>query len=346
MAKPRTFSGIQPSGELHLGNYLGAIKNWVADQEHYENFFCIVDQHAVTVPQDPKLLRERTRSLFALYLACGLKLEYCVLFVQSHVPAHTELAWLFATITPMNWAERMIQYKEKKEKQGEETSVGLFSYPILQAADILLYQPKYVPVGEDQRQHIELCRDIARRFNDRFGQTFVIPEAFIRPQGARIMSLTDGTRKMSKSDPSEFSRIHLLDSPDAIRKKIQKAKTDSIRGITFDDPARPEAHNLLTIYMLTSGKSKEEVAAECAEMGWAQFKPLLADSIIATLEPIQKRYQELWSDPGYLHELMRENAAKARAVAEQTLQKVRDAMGFLSLEGSLTETAPRELRQD
>ncbi|MFS8841854.1 tryptophan--tRNA ligase [Synechococcus sp. W55.2] len=329
MAKPRTLSGIQPSGELHLGNYLGAIKNWVAEQEHYENFFCIVDQHAITVPQDPKLLRERTRSLFALYLACGLSLEHCVLFVQSHVPAHTELAWLFNTITPMNWAERMIQYKEKKEKQGEETSVGLFSYPILQAADILLYQPKYVPVGEDQRQHIELCRDIARRFNDRFGEVFLIPEALIRPEGARVMSLTDGTRKMSKSDPSDFSRIHLLDDPDTIRKKIQKCKTDPIRGIAFDDPARPEAHNLLTIYMLTSGKSKEVVAAECAEMGWGQFKPLLADSIIAALQPIQQRYRELWSNPDHLLVLIRENAAKARAIAEQTLKTVREAMGLL-----------------
>ncbi|MDX2273199.1 MAG: tryptophan--tRNA ligase [Cyanobacteriota bacterium] len=329
MTQQRTFSGIQPSGELHLGNYLGAIQTWVAEQTRYENYFCIVDQHAVTIPQDPHQLAERSREVFALYLACGLKLEHCTLFVQSHVPAHTELGWLLNTLTPMNWCERMIQYREKREKQGEEASVGLFTYPVLQAADILLYQPKYVPVGEDQRQHIELCRDIARRFNDRFGEVFVIPEAQIRTEGARVMSLTDGTRKMSKSDPSEFSRIHLLDSPDLIKKKIQKCKTDAIRGLTFEDPDRPEATNLLTLYWLFSGKSKAAVISECAEMGWGQFKPLLTDVIVTALQPIQARYQELRRDPSALTQLLRDNAAKARAVAEETLEKVRHAMGFL-----------------
>lgn len=238
MGKQRIFSGIQPSGDLHLGNYLGAIRNWVDQQEQYENYFCVVDQHAITVPYDPKMLAERTRQVFALYLACGLDLEHSTIFVQSHVPAHTELAWLFDTFTPMNWCERMIQYKEKKDKVGEEASVGLFSYPVLQAADILLYQPHFIPVGEDQRQHIELARDIARRFNDRFGDTFIVPEARIRTDGARVMSLTDGTNKMSKSDPSELSRIYLLDSPDEIKKKIKKAKTDPICGLTFDDAER------------------------------------------------------------------------------------------------------------
>lgn len=329
MTKPRTFSGIQPSGSLHLGNYLGAIQTWVTEQENAENYFCIVDLHAVTIPQDPAELAERTREVFALYLACGLSLEHCTVFVQSHVAAHTELAWLFDTITPMNWCERMIQYKEKKEKVGEEASVGLFSYPVLQAADILLYQPRYVPVGEDQRQHIELCRDIARRFNDRFGEIFVIPETRIRTEGARVMSLTDGTRKMSKSDPSPQSRIHLLDTPDEIQKKIKRCKTDPIRGLTFDDPERPEANNLLVLYTLLSGKTKEVVAAECAEMGWGQFKPLFTDLVIEVLKPIQVAYAEIRQDPSTLTQIMRENATKARAIADKTLLQVRQAMGFL-----------------
>ncbi len=328
MTQPRTFSGIQPSGELHLGNYLGAIQNWVAQQDRYENYFCIVDQHAITVPQDPKLLKEWTQEVFALYIACGLSPEHCTLFVQSHVVAHTELAWIFNTMTPMNWCERMIQYKEKKEKVGEEASVGLFSYPVLQAADILLYQPQYVPVGEDQRQHIELCRDIARRFNDRFGELFVIPEAQIRTEGARVMSLTDGTRKMSKSDPSDLSRINLLDSPEEIEKKIKKAKTDPVRGLSFAED-RPEAANLLTLYHLLSGSSKEEVAQECQDMGWGQFKPLLTEAAITTLRPIQARYHEIRQDPAQLTQLLRENAAKARSVADQTLTQVREVVGFL-----------------
>jgi tryptophanyl-tRNA synthetase len=329
MAKQRTFSGIQPSGDLHLGNYLGAIRNWVLDQPQYENFFCVVDQHAITVPYEPSHLAERTRQVFALYLACGLDPQYSTIFVQSHVPAHTELAWLFDSFTPMNWCERMIQYKEKKEKVGEEASVGLFSYPVLQAADILLYQPHIVPVGEDQRQHIELCRDIARRFNDRFGEVFVIPEARIRTEGARIMSLTDGSRKMSKSDPSEMSRIYLLDSPDDIRQKIKKSKTDPVRGLEFDRPDRPEAANLLNLYYLLGNQSKEAVAAECVEMGWGQFKPLLADAAIAALTPIQKRYESITREPGYLEQLLRENAEKARAVADATLARAREAMGLL-----------------
>ncbi|GAB4218133.1 MAG: tryptophan--tRNA ligase [Synechococcales cyanobacterium] len=329
--KKRTFSGIQPSGNLHLGNYLGAILNWVETQEDFDNYFCVVDQHAVTVPYEPQKLAEITRQVYALYLACGLKAEHCTIFVQSHVPAHTELAWLFNTLTPMNWCERMIQYKEKREKVGEEASVGLFSYPVLQAADILLYQPHFVPVGEDQRQHIELCRDIARRFNDRFGEVFWVPQARIREDGARVMSLTDGTRKMSKSDPSAFSRIDLLDTPDEIKRKIQKCKTDAVRGLTFGDPQRPEADNLLTLYQLLSGKTKAAVAEECAAMGWGQFKPLLTEATITALAPIRETYGELVRDPGYLMQLIRESAAKAGDVAADTLRKTRAAMGFLPI---------------
>ena len=329
MAKQRTFSGIQPSGELHLGNYLGAIRNWVQEQDRHDNFFCVVDQHAITVPYDPKTLADCTRQVFALYLACGLDPDHSTVFIQSHVPAHTELAWLFNSFTPMNWCERMIQYKEKQAKVGEEASVGLFSYPVLQAADILLYQPHFVPVGEDQRQHIELCRDIARRFNDRFGEIFRVPEARIRQDGARVMSLTDGTKKMSKSDPSELSRIYLLDSPEAIAKKIKKAKTDPPRGLEFDNPERPEASNLIGLYYLLSGKDRDEVAEDCAEMGWGQFKPLLAETTIAALEPIRLKYEEIVREAGYLDSLLKANAQKAEAVATDTLAAVRDAMGFL-----------------
>ena len=244
MGQKRVLSGVQPTGSLHLGNYLGALRTWVSEQYEYENYFFIADLHAITVPHDPKTLAENTYTLAALYLACGLDPNHTTIFVQSHVSAHAELAWLFNCITPLNWLQRMIQFKEKAIKQGEDVSIGLLDYPVLQAADILLYQPDFVPVGEDQKQHLELTRDIAARFNFQFSKPkipiFKIPEPLIRPEGARIMSLTDGTKKMSKSDPSEQSRINLLDTPDEIRSKIKRCKTDPARGLVFDDPARPE----------------------------------------------------------------------------------------------------------
>lgn len=332
MGRQRVLSGVQPTGGLHLGNYLGAIRNWVEGQSQYDNYFFMADLHAITVPHNPKELSANTYSLAALYLACGLNLDHTTIFVQSHVPAHTELAWLFNCITPLNWLERMIQFKEKSVKQGEDVSIGLLDYPVLQAADILLYQPDLVPVGEDQKQHLELTRDIAARINFQFGTQkhpiLKIPEPLIRSEGARVMSLTDGTRKMSKSDPSDLSRINLLDSPDQIRNKIKRCKTDPIRGLTFDDPQRPECHNLLTLYMLLSGQTKAAVAAECQAMGWGQFKPLLTETIIEALKPIQTKYQALMNESGYLDSVLRQGREKAGAIAQATLGKVREAMGF------------------
>ena len=243
MGKQRILSGVQPTGNLHLGNYLGAIRNWVENQQDYDNFFCVVDLHAITVPHNPKSLAQDTYAIAALYLACGIDLEYSTIFVQSHVSAHSELTWLLNCITPLNWLERMTQYKEKALKQGENVSVGLLDYPVLMAADILLYNADKVPVGEDQKQHLELTRDIVIRINDKFGSkekpVLKLPEPLIRKEGARVMSLTDGTKKMSKSDESELSRINLLDPPDVIQKKIKKCKTDPIKGLVFDDSERP-----------------------------------------------------------------------------------------------------------
>jgi tryptophanyl-tRNA synthetase len=333
MTKARILSGVQPTGNLHLGNYLGAIKNWVDFQRDFENFFCVVDLHAITVPHDPQALAHDTRTIAALYLACGIDLQYSTIFVQSHICAHSELAWLLNCITPLNWLERMIQYKEKAIKQGDNVSVGLLDYPVLMAADILLYDADKVPVGEDQKQHLELTRDLVIRTNDRFGSAekpiFKMPEPLILKEGARVMSLSDGTAKMSKSDPSEMSRINLLDPPDVIAKKIKKTKTDPIKGLTFDDPTRPECHNLLTLYCLLSKQSKESVARECENMGWGQFKPLLSETVVSSLAPIQQRYQELMSEPSYLQDVLSQGKDKATAVADRTLARVQDALGFL-----------------
>lgn len=304
----------------------------MSEQYEYENYFFIADLHAITVPHDPKVLAENTYTLAALYLACGIDINQTTIFVQSHISAHAELAWLFNCITPLNWLQRMIQFKEKAIKQGEEVSIGLLDYPVLQAADILLYQADLVPVGEDQKQHLELTRDIAARFNFQFGlpeaPIFKTPEPLIRPEGARIMSLTDGTKKMSKSDPSELSRINLLDSPDEIRNKIKRCKTDPVRGLTFDDPARPECQNLLTLYLLLSGQSKAKVAADCAEMGWGQFKPLLTETTIEALRPIQEKYRDLTQDRSYIQSVLRQGRDQAQEVAQQTLQAAKDALGF------------------
>lgn len=332
MGKQRVLSGVQPTGNLHLGNYLGAIRNWVEGQSQYENFFCVVDLHAITVPHNPATLAADTYTIAALYLACGIDLQYSTIFVQSHIPAHSELTWLFNCITPINWLERMIQFKEKALKQGENVSTGLLDYPVLMAADILLYDADLVPVGEDQKQHIELTRDIAIRVNDQFGSpehpVLKLPEPLIRKEGARLMSLTDGTRKMSKSDPSELSRINLLDSPQEIQKKIKRCKTDPVRGLEFDNPERPECNNLLTLYSLLSGKPKNIVAAECQDMGWGQFKPLLTDVVIEALKPIQQKYKEVMADKGYLESVLREGRQQAEAIANETLSKVKAALGY------------------
>ncbi|MCC5637859.1 tryptophan--tRNA ligase [Nostoc sp. CHAB 5844] len=331
MGKQRVLSGVQPTGNLHLGNYLGAIRNWVEIQDQYDNFFCVVDLHAITVPHNPASLAADTYAIAALYLACGIDLNYSNIFVQSHVSAHSELAWLLNCITPLNWLQDMIQFKEKAVKQGENVSTGLLIYPVLMAADILLYQADKVPVGEDQKQHIELTRDIVNRFNHQYAKdqpVLKLPDPLIRKEGARVMSLTDGTRKMSKSDPSELSRINLLDPPDQIVNKIKRCKTDPVRGLTFDDPERPECNNLLTLYMLLSGKTKEAVAAECQDMGWGQFKPLLTETTINALKPIQEKYQAIMNDKGYLESVLRDGREKAQAIANQTLTDVKSALGY------------------
>jgi tryptophanyl-tRNA synthetase len=318
---------------LHLGNYLGAIRNWVENQQDYDNFFCVVDLHAITVPHNPKTLAQDTYAIAALYLACGIDLEYSTIFVQSQVSAHSELTWLLNCITPLNWLERMTQYKEKALKQGENVSVGLLDYPVLMAADILLYNADKVPVGEDQKQHLELTRDIVIRINDKFGSkekpVLKLPEPLIRKEGARVMSLTDGTKKMSKSDESELSRINLLDPPDVIQKKIKKCKTDPIKGLVFDDPDRPECNNLLTLYSILSGKAKAEVALEAEGMGWGQFKPLLTETVIESLKPIQDKYQSIMDDKGYLQSVLKDGQHKAETVANETLIRVKNALGYL-----------------
>ena len=332
MGKQRVLSGVQPTGNYHLGNYLGAIRNWVEGQSEYENYLFVADLHAITVPHDPTQLAADTYTLAALYLACGLDLNHSTIFVQSHVSAHSELTWLLNCITPLNWLQDMIQFKEKAVKQGENVSAGLLDYPVLMAADILLYQADKVPVGEDQKQHLELTRDIAARLNHQFGKpdqpVLKLPDPLIRKEGARVMSLADGTRKMSKSDPSDLSRISLLDSPEQIQYKIKRCKTDPIRGLTFDDPARPECNNLLTVYTLLSGKRKQDVAVECQDMGWGQFKPLLTDTIIESLKPIQEKYQAITADKSYLESVLRDGGEKARAIANQTLSQVKAALGF------------------
>lgn len=333
MQRPRVLSGVQPTGALHLGNWLGAIRNWVDLQDTHDTFVCVVDLHAITVPHDPSKLLEDTRTTAASYLACGMDPNRCSVFIQSQIAAHSELCWLLNCVTPLNWLERMIQFKEKAVKQGDNVSVGLLDYPVLMAADILLYDADLVPVGEDQKQHLELARDIAQqRINARFGTednpVLKVPKPLILKEGARVMSLTDGRSKMSKSDPNEGSRITLLDPPQLITKKIKRAKTDPMMGLEFGNPERPETDNLLGLYSILSGKGRAAVAAECAEMGWGRFKPLLAEATVAALEPIQARHRELMADPTELDNVLAAGRDRAEAVAVSTLERVRSAMGF------------------
>ncbi len=333
MGRQRVLSGVQPTGALHLGNWLGAIRNWVDLQDTHDTFVCVVDLHAITVPHNPARLAEDTLNTAALYLACGMDPQRCSIFIQSQVAAHSELCWLLNCVTPLNWLERMIQFKEKAVKQGDNVSVGLLDYPVLMAADILLYDADLVPVGEDQKQHLELARDIAQqRINARFGSeerpVLKVPKPLILKEGARVMSLTDGRSKMSKSDPNEGSRITLLDPPELITKKIKRAKTDPERGLEFANPGRPETDNLLGLYAILSGKGREAAAHECADMGWGQFKPLLADAAVAALEPIQARYKELMADRVELDRILAKGRDQAESVANATLERVRDALGF------------------
>jgi len=326
--KKRVFSGIQPTGNIHLGNYLGAIRNWVGAQAQYDNIFCIVDLHAITLPIDPQELHTNTRKLAALYLACGLDTRYCKLFVQSHVHEHAEMSWILNCFTPMGWLNRMTQFKSKAGDQMDSVDAGFYCYPVLMACDILLYQTHYVPVGDDQRQHIELTRDLAQRFNSIYKQqVFTIPEGQIREAGARIMSLDDPTKKMSKSEPNPQSRINLLDDPKTIKQKIGRATTDSLRLVAFD-PERPGITNLLTIYQLLTGQSEQEIEAEFAGKGYGDFKAALTERLVAILAPIQQRYYELINDLPMLENILKQGADEIRPLAVATMRRVKEVVGL------------------
>ncbi len=322
------FSGIQPTGHVHLGNLLGALDSWVAQQERNEAYYCLVDLHAMTLPFDPKTLRRQVLAGGAVLLACGVDPDRSVLFVQSHVPAHSELAWILTCIARMGELRRMIQFKDKsKGDAAESVGAGLFAYPVLQAADVLLYQAHGVPVGEDQKQHVELMRDIGSRFNSQFGRTFVLPEAWIPAQGARIMALDDPTEKMSKSAPRPASKILLVDPPDTIRKKVRSAVTDSGRDIRAT-PDKPAVTNLLTIFSLVEGTPVAELEERFSGTGYGDFKSALGDALVARIEPIQKRLEELLADPAETERLLVGGAQKAAGVAEETMTRVRDVTGL------------------
>ncbi|HAM25151.1 MAG TPA: tryptophan--tRNA ligase [Microbacteriaceae bacterium] len=328
---PRLFSGIQPSADsLHIGNYIGALVQWKEMQATHDAFFCVVDLHAITVPQDPAALREQTRRTVAQYIAAGIDPAESTLFVQSHVPAHTELAWLLNTITGFGEASRMIQFKDKSARRGSDSaSVGLFTYPILQAADILLYDAAVVPVGEDQRQHIELTRDLAARFNGRFGETFVVPEVRIQKESAKIYDLQDPTAKMSKSGESPAGIVWLLDEPSVTAKKIKSAVTDAGREIRFDTVEKPGVSNLLTIYSVLGGKTIPQLEDEYAGRGYGDLKKDLAEVVVETFGPIRARALELLADPAELDRVLGGNADRADAVARGTLAKAYDRVGLL-----------------
>jgi tryptophanyl-tRNA synthetase len=331
MSKKRVFSGIQPSGNMHLGNYLGAVKRWVERQAEKENFFCVVDLHTLTVPQDPEALRQETRSLTALLFAAGLDPDKSVLFIQSHVSAHAECCWLLNCITPLGWLERMTQYKDKAGKQ-ESVSTGLLDYPVLMASDILLYDAHEVPVGEDQKQHVELTRDIAQRFNHLFGETFVIPEPVIPEAGARVMALNDPTVKMSKSEAHVRGHaIRMLEEPAEIERAFKRAVTDSGSEIRFsEDPAKAGVNNLLEIYKVITGKGREEAEADFGSArGYGDLKKRVAEVVVEELRPIRERYDLLMKDPAELDRLLARGAEQARAVAEPKLREVKYRMGLV-----------------
>jgi tryptophanyl-tRNA synthetase len=325
--KKRVFSGIQPSGDLHLGNYLGALKRWVDAQDETDNIFCIVDMHAITVPQDPTELRKKIRELAAIYFAAGLDPEKSTVFVQSDISAHAELGWILNCYTPTGWLNRMTQFKDKAGDQQESVSTGLYDYPVLMAADILLYGTDEVPVGEDQKQHVELTRDIAQRFNGLYGETFKLPEPKISQIASRVMSLDDPTKKMSKSNPSANSRINLLDDPELIRSKIMKATTDS-EGIVKFDESRPGVYNLLEIYENLTQKSREEIEQHFEGKGYGDFKKEVAEVVVEALRPIQEKYRELMANPETIEKMLQEGANKIRPMAEETLQEVKTKVGL------------------
>ena len=330
----RVFSGIQPTGNLHLGNYLGALKKFVDLQnDGWDCVYSVVDMHAITMPVEKGVLADQTRQIAAAFIACGIDPKKSIVYAQASVPAHAELAWMFNCVARMGWVERMTQFKDKAGKDAERASVGLFTYPVLQAADILAYKATHVPVGEDQKQHLELSRDIADRFNREYDVPgfFPLPEPLIKGPGARIMSLKDGTKKMSKSDPSDLSRINLVDDADLIAKKIKKAKTDlegdmpsEVKGLE----GRPEVENLVGIYSAVSGQSVEEVLAEYGGKGFGVFKPALADVMVAHLAPITQRFRDILADQSGIDAILRDGAEKANAIAAPIMEDVRRAVGY------------------
>ncbi len=331
--KKRIFSGIQPSGTLTIGNYIGALRHFPELQDAYDCIYCIVDEHAITVRQNPADLRRRCLELAAIYLACGLDPEKCIVYCQSHVSAHAELAWILNCFTYMGELQRMTQFKDKSAKHADNINAGLFTYPVLMAADILLYQTDAVPVGADQKQHLEITRDIAQRFNSIYGDVFVVPEPLITKVGARVMSLQDPSRKMSKSDPEECF-ISLLDDPDTVRRKIRRAVTDSDGEIRYDPEAKPGVSNLLSIMTALTGESIDAVCEEMAGKGYGDLKNRTADAVIAALDPLQAEYKRLIADKQYLLDTLLAGAEKASYLATKTLRKVQKKIGF----------APRSLK--
>ena len=325
-----SLSGIQPSGKITLGNYLGSIKNWVdiQDSDEFDNRYCVVDLHAITVRQNPDDLREQTYQLFAQLLAAGLDPDKCVLFIQSHVPGHPELSWVLSCFTMFGELSRMTQFKDKSQRHADNVNAGLFTYPVLMAADILIYDADIVPVGEDQRQHVELARDIAIRFNNRFPGSFVVPEAFIPKEGAKIMSLQDPSRKMSKSDSNENAYILVMDSPDDILRKFKRAVTDSDSRVAFSED-KPGVSNLINIYSVATGKTVAQVEAEFEGKGYGAFKPAVAEAVIELLRPLREKSLELLKDRAYLEDVMAKGAQKARDITDAKVMDIYDRLGFV-----------------
>ncbi len=322
------FSGIQPSGTITLGNYLGALQNWVQLQDEYTNYYCIVDMHSITVPQNPQELKEKTLLLLSQYLAAGLDPEKCTLFIQSHVPQHAELSWVLSTITYMGELSRMTQYKDKSAKGGENLNSALFTYPVLMAADILLYHTNLVPVGEDQRQHLELARDVAQRFNSRYSETFAVPDAYIPKVAARVMDLQEPHKKMSKSSENANSYILMTDDNDAIVKKIKRSVTDSLGVVAYNDE-QLGIRNLIEIYSKFSGLSNEQIVSDFEGKGYGDFKKTVADAVVSGIEPIRDKTMEYLKDRAYLENVYKLGAQKAEAVASKMLQDVYEKIGFI-----------------
>ena len=321
------FSGMQATGELTLGNYLGALKNWVTLCDEYECFYSVVDMHSITVRQDPAELRKRARNLLTLYIAAGLDPEKNCLYYQSHVSAHAELAWILNCYAYMGELNRMTQFKDKAAKHTENINTGLYTYPVLMAADILLYQADVVPVGKDQMQHLELCRDVAQRFNGIYGDVFTIPEGYLGKVGAKIMSLQDPERKMSKSDENANASIYLMDDPDTIMRKCKRAVTDSLGCVSYGEE-QPGIRNLLDIYCACNGKSTEEAVKEFDGKGYGEFKMAVGESVVTVLKPIQERFTQLSTDKAYIDQIIKNNAEKANYYAQKTLRKVQKKVGF------------------